>query len=110
MAPGLSKSVKLEFISDGKLPVFINSYVKATVELPILKQVYKIDRKSVYDNNRLYLVNEQRLDRVNIQVLGKTGNDLIFSSEQPLDNRDALLTNLNDASDGLPVKLLGEQQ
>ncbi len=101
-------SVRLFFQSMGEMPqATLNRTYRLRLGLPGI-QAHRVPDASVYANEAVYRVTDNRLERVPVRVLGEQFDDdqvwrLIAADLDPGDR--LLATRLQQASDGLAVKV-----
>jgi len=99
--------------SEGQAGLILNSALKINVELPQLSDVVTLPLSSIYGSNRIYRVEEGRIQSLDVEILGKqfsgTGSDRVIIRSKILNEGDAIIiTQLPNAISGLKVKLRTE--
>jgi len=84
--------------------LILNRYYRMWIDLPTVP-AYAVPEASVYSNRYIYAVNDNQLERVNIQVVGERFENgqlwRLVSGE--LNSKAVLVTRLQDAVQGLAV-------
>lgn len=104
-------SVRLYFQSVGETPhATLNRIYRLRLGLPEIR-AHRVPDASVYANEAVYRVTDNRLERVPVQVLGEQFDDgqVWRLIEADLNSGDRLLaTRLQQAAEGLAVKVAGQ--
>ncbi len=95
---------------DVQAGLVLNSTLKINVNLPSLPEVITLPLSSIYGSNRIYRVENGRIQSLDIDILGKqfskSGQDRVIISSKALREGDAIvITQLPNAISGLKVKL-----
>jgi HlyD family secretion protein len=95
--------------SDGKLE--LGRAVEITINMPKLDNVIALPLQSVYDNKRVFLIEDGRLRSVEVSPIGQRINSQgeleVLVRQDPLSSGVAILaTNLPKASTGLKVEVI----
>lgn len=95
-------------INSGNEWVRPGSSISLSLKRPNQQNVIALPYSALYDNNRIYRVINNRLEKINIQVMGNysdsTGEKVLISSSQLSPGDDIMLTHLPNAINGLKVK------
>jgi len=84
-------------------PLLVNNKVKVTFEGITLKNVFRIKSEFIRDNNTLYLLKDNKLKIVKVNILYSDENYTYIDSE--LKNGDKIIiTNVPNAIEGLPAE------
>jgi len=94
--------------------LILNSSLQIQVNLPALKNVATLPLSAIYGSNRIYRVEDGRIQSYTVTILGKqfspeTGLDRVIIKSEILDEGDMVTTTqLPNAISGLKVKPRGE--
>jgi multidrug efflux pump subunit AcrA (membrane-fusion protein) len=83
----------------------LNRYYRMWVDLPV-QQAYAVPESSVYSNQFVYSIQDTRLQRIQVEVLGERFEDgqLWRLVRGPLSGESLLVTRLQNAAQGLAVR------
>jgi len=91
--------------------VTLGTVVKLSLQLPSVENVVAVPMQSVYDNNRVYVIEQQRLRRITVEVvgesLGASGDiELLIRSSELKSGQQLMTSQLTQAITGLKVKAI----
>ncbi|BCE00578.1 efflux RND transporter periplasmic adaptor subunit [Marinicellulosiphila megalodicopiae] len=103
-------AIKLTFSAMNQTDLAVNRYMNVQLPLKSIDNIYSVPVHTVYSNNRIYAVLNDKLNRINIEVLGKQDNNLLIkiinSDSITTSEFNLLTTRLNDAINGLEVNVV----
>lgn len=83
--------------------------VELIVQLPTEEQVVLVPLEAVYGNQRLYKLVDDRLQGLNVEILGETRGEqrtrVLLRSQELFDGDQIIVTQLPNAIDGLRVRI-----
>jgi len=83
--------------------------VELIVQLPTEEQVVLVPLEAVYGNQRLYKLVDDRLQGLNVEILGETRDEqrtrVLLRSQELFDGDQIIVTQLPNAIDGLRVRI-----
>jgi len=83
------------------------AFVKVSIKGPVLEQSFRIAETAVYENTHLYVVQDGRMKRVGVEILGRDGAELIVAGTLPK-GAQIITSRLAQAGEGLRVAIEGE--
>lgn len=84
------------------------AYVTVSVEGPTYKQTFRVAETAVYENTHLYVIEDRRLKRVDVNILSRLGDDLIVAGDLA-EGAQIVTSRLAQAGEGLLVTIEGEE-
>ncbi len=84
------------------------TFVEVAVAGIIYKNSYKLPETAIYEDNHIYLAQDGRMKRVDIELLSRSGQDVIISADIGKKSR-VITTRLAQAGDGLKITIEGEE-
>ena len=92
-------------IHSGNPPLRINQPVKAKIIGNTLKNAVLIDRKYVYGANEIILVEEDLVNRTNVNIIWTT-QDYIISQDKGIAGKTIATSRLSFATNGTPIEII----
>jgi len=86
--------------------IFADDFMTLEIAVTAPQGSYELPLGSVRKDSFIWLVENGRLRRQAVQVVGRSGDYLLAKAAADLRGRDVLTTNLNAESDGMRVKIL----
>jgi multidrug efflux pump subunit AcrA (membrane-fusion protein) len=101
--------------TDQSTTVALNESLMLQVELPEVEQVIALPRSAIYGSNRIFVVQEERLKSVLVDVVGQrfehNSPDIVFVKTEELKaGQHIITTQLPNAINGLKVEVRGSIQ
>jgi biotin carboxyl carrier protein len=88
--------------STTKLP---GTHVAVNVQYPIAQPTIEVPFTAVYDQQRVYVAEQGKLNATDINILGNTRNGYLISAENIADNAQIVTTRLKNPLTGMPVSV-----
>ncbi len=99
-------------VDAGATRLRIGNLIKIELQRPMQQQVIAIPFRSIYGNNRVFLLNEGRMKAIDVESVGQfeteQGDSLLLVRSDKISAGDQIIvTHLPNAVDGLKVKTTG---
>ncbi len=100
-------------VIDGSSLLRIGNLLKVSLKRPEQRDVIAVPYRAIYGNNRLYVLRDDRMKAVKVEVIGQYSGeeskpDLLIRSDKISAGDQLITTHLSNAMDGLKVKLVDE--
>lgn len=101
-----------QFSDKGALPE-LGRVINLTLTLPAMEHVLAVPAQAVYDNKRIYQIQDHRLHAVEVAIMGERQGpngefQLLVQADPNLDNLTILASQLPNAITGMKVSIAGE--
>ncbi len=103
--------IEFPFAADkaAKQPLLIGQYIEALIEGKVLDEVIVIPNAAIYQGSFVYVVDQQTIQRRDVQILWQ--DDAVSIIASGLDAGDRLVTTLlGQVTSGMPVDILNKEE
>lgn len=85
------------------------TYVELTLSYPLSAPAIAVPVTAVYDQQRVYLANRGQLKAVDVDIVGRSGESYLITSEDMGDRDMIVTTRMNNPTTGMAISVLDRQ-